>query len=415
MTAKRNRLDLLAEIWRKHSKGSWRDAERALRRAILEGAFFETTLRTLGRSAMFEHRSSFYPVMFLPDYRGPYFDEALRRLVLPRRGPMVAWLSITGVCPSRCEYCYASAGGKEASDLGDAPILAAARGLVDRGVPLINLSGGEPLSRYRRVKAVLAEIARRSEVRLLTSGFGLDQERAAELKSLGLALVAVSLDCDDPETFDRRRGHPQAFSAATSALRAATSAELLTVVNCVVDGKNLRTAEEVRRFLDLVRSIDAEIFVNFVPKFALGRAKGQGFASVEQYLPLSAIIAEVIERDGARASIYRQPLEVFMGCVGAGGKNISVDTRGNIAVCISDTALGNIAQEPFDALYRRYVEATGTLSQGFFCAHAATQHEQTLDGSSTEAALRSFEKAHSPARYQRLLNRFEPALAWLAR
>jgi sulfatase maturation enzyme AslB (radical SAM superfamily) len=159
-----------------------RDVGRVLRRALLQVGFLEVALRVAGRRGIFHARRAFYPLFLLPDFHGPHFDEALRRLLLPGRGPFMVHLAVTGACPCRCKYCYAEAGGTKAPDLGDDRVCDIARRLADARVPLVILGGGEPLSRFERLLSLIEMLSPASEVRLATSGVGLTSLRATKLR-----------------------------------------------------------------------------------------------------------------------------------------------------------------------------------------------------------------------------------------
>lgn len=407
-----SRLALVAQLVAK-ARGAHRGGKPlglVLRRALFEAAFLEAALRTFGPAGMTFGQGRFFPLFLLPDYRGPHFDEALRRLALPGRGPFVAHLSVTGACASRCSYCYASAGGANPPDLGDEQLLEVARVLVRRGVPLVNLSGGEPLARYARVEKLVEILAPSCEVRLATSGVGLTAARAAALRERGLQVVAVSLDSADPDTVNRVRGYRGAFDAAVEALRLASRAGCVTFATSVVGPSGFRTPDEVERLLRLVRAIHPDIAVNFVPMFATGRGADAGVCDPAPWRPVAESIARVIREHGFCASVLRSPVEALMGCVGAGGKQLNIGIRGQVTPCISSAGLGNIVDEPFDAIYERFLGAARRLKRGFFCARGGAGAPS--NGRSLQL-LDQFHRTSPDTFYQRVLDRHERRIAWL--
>ena len=392
-----------------------RSADRSLRRALLHLGFMETALWTFGQSGMFNAGGGFYPLYLLPDFHGPYFDEALLRLLVPGRGPFVVNFGVTGVCPCRCTYCYASAGGANAPEVDEALLLEAARSLARTRVPLVMLGGGEPLTRFERVVKLIDILAPNTEVRLLTSGFGMTLARAKQLREAGLSVVAVSLDSDDRRTVNTRRGHDRAFDEATRALECASQAGLTSFVTCVVDEASFRSAAEVARFLAFVRSIDPEIVVNFMPQFAAGRASG-GFRHPADYAPVARLIAGAIRSGEQRATVFLGPVEYLMGCVGGGRRQLNIDIHGNLTACISAAGFGNLRDEPFDAIYARFVDGDARLKRGFFCASIAEQAgSRTLDPDASNRALSTFHEAHEDTHLQRLIDRAGGLLTWLAK
>jgi len=382
-----------------------------LRRALFEAAFFEISLRTLGPAGWVETGGRFHPLFALPDYRGPHFDEALRRLVLPGRGPWVAHLSVTGACACRCDYCYASAGGPDAPDAGDETVLSAARAIARHGVPLVILTGGEPLARYGRVERLVEILAPSCEVRLATSGVGLTPGRAKALHERGLAAVAVGLDSADAESVNRTRGYRRAFEAATQALRICAAEGLATFATSVVGADTFATPDDAVRLLRLVRSIDPRVGTVFVPRFAAGRARAQGIASPEKWAPLARRVADAVRREGLRAAVLSNPLEALMGCTGGAGKQLHVDIRGRVTPCIAGAGVGSLQDEPFDVLHDRLVASATRLKRGFLCSVHGADGDWAPDAA--VALLRRFARNEPDAGWQRMLAVAGPAAAWM--
>ena len=377
----------------------------------------EAALRTFGPRGMFRVGDAFYPLFLLPDFHGPHFDEALRRLLLPGRGPFVVHLAVTGVCPSRCVYCYASAGGADAPDLGDDRLLDVARAIAREGVPLIVLSGGEPLSRFDRLVKLVDILAPHSEVRIATSGVGLTSARAAQLRDAGLTALAVSLDSDDPTSVNTSRGYRRAFDAATDALRCSAQAGLITLVTTVVDRASFRTPAEVDRFLRFIRDIHPTLLVNFLPRFASGRAVSSGgFCSPAEYAPVAAVIGRTIRDRGYRANVFLEPLELLMGCVGGGRRQLNVDIRGNVTACISGAGFGNVVDESFETLSARFASEGARLKRGFFCATVGDRADDgdVLSADESFRALDDFYATHPDTLFQRVLDTAQRQIAWLA-
>lgn len=390
-----------------------RSFRQRFRRTLLRIGFFEAALRTFGRGGMFSAGQAFYPLFLLPDFHGPHFDEALRRLLLPGRGPFAAHLAVTGACPSRCTYCYAAAGGPDAPDLGDARLFAVARALADRGVPLISLGGGEPLARYERLVRLVEILAGAAEVRVATSGVGLTPARASCLKRAGLTALAVSLDSDDPAKVNASRGYARAFEAAVQALRSSADAGLITLVTSVVDRSGFRSPADVDRFLRFLRELHPSLVVNFLPKFATGRASLDGFSSPEEYAPIARTIARAIQDGGHRATVFLDPLEHLMGCVGAGRRQLNVDARGNVTACISGASFGNLIDEPFEQVYDRFRAGGARLKRGFFCASIQDRAggATVLAPDDSSRAIAEFYSSHPDTVFQRALDAFGAQIA----
>lgn len=139
----------------------------------------------------------------------------------PSPPPLFAEWEITRRCNTSCLHCY-SESGPEVSRAGELSTLEAMGFLAqlsDQRVPMLTLTGGEPLMRED-----WAELARKAGslgmgVNLSTNGAGVTEEVADEIAALRLASVTVSLDSHLPEAHDRIRQWPGLFDLAVGAIR----------------------------------------------------------------------------------------------------------------------------------------------------------------------------------------------------
>lgn len=394
------------EVWRGLRSGA--GLTHSVRRALGDAILLEMTTRNFGTGSILRGRHGLFPHIFMPEYHGPHFAEAVRRAVLPARGPNIVYFSLTGACPCHCDYCFAGAGGEKSPDLGDEAVLEVAKAVAKEKVPLVNVSGGEPLSRYRRLVKAVGELSKGSEVRMFTTGIGLTSERLEELQAAGLKGVFVSLDGEDPVAFDKVRGKEGAFDAAVAALRLAASRDALTFVNSVVNKSAFPEARDVERFLSFVEGIDARIVVNFIPQLATGRgADADSFATPAECEEVAERIVATARRMGRPIAMLFGRVDEFMGCVGAGGKLMNIDIAGNVTVCISRAAIGNVLEEPFAEIYRRFRERCARLKVGFFCCQVGEAGDGEVLGEAESArALAEFYGEKPDAVWQRILDRY---------
>ncbi len=354
---------------------------------------------------------------FLPDYHGEHFHAALRRLLVTGSGPFVVHLSTTARCPWSCQYCFASAGGPDAVDPGDTDLDRVAAGLAERRVPMVILSGGEPLARFARVVRLAGILSRGCEVRLVTSGAGLTAERATALRDAGVRVVAVSLDSDDAMRVDAMRGRG-ASEVAHAAITASVNAGLFTLVTSVVGRATFTDEAAVDRFLRGIAARHPKAVVNFVPAFATGRGAREGFGSPAAFAPTGAMVARAVRAGGHRAGVfYAPPMDALVGCVGAAHRQLVLDARGELFACVSRASHGNVHREGLDVVWRRMLAAPSRYAQGYFCADVADRDldGDALDPTATRAALEGFFARTPDALLQRVLDVAGPVLARVSR
>lgn len=134
------------------------------------------------------------------------------------QGPVIVWNS-TKACNLTCRHCYASAGADPAADeLSTEEGFELIDQLEELNVPVLLLSGGEPLMRpdvfdligYARKKGI--------RVTLSTNGTLIDKKVARKIKDLGVSYVGISLDGLE-RTNDRFRGQVGAYKSALTGIR----------------------------------------------------------------------------------------------------------------------------------------------------------------------------------------------------
>jgi MoaA/NifB/PqqE/SkfB family radical SAM enzyme len=217
-------------------------------------------------------------------------DKQLRRL------PLVT-LYLTERCNSRCVTCDYWRSGH--GDLDLASVKQLLPSLVELQTQVVLISGGEPL--INPEWAEIAELLRRSGLRLwlLTSGLSLEKHarRAAQL----FDAITVSLDGTDAQTYAAIRGL-NAFENVCAGVRAAAQAGAPLGVRVTVQRANY---QQLAQFVPLARELGAQqlsfVAVDVASQHAFGRA-GHAAAEVALQpddLPILAQILDRMEREQA--------------------------------------------------------------------------------------------------------------------
>ena len=143
-------------------------------------------------------------------------EPAAPRAALP--GPVVIW-NLIRRCNLTCKHCYSISTDVDfAGELSGAEVNAVMDDLKAFRVPVLILSGGEPL-----LRADIFEIAARAKAMgfytgLSTNGTLIDAPMAKRIAATGFDYVGISLD-GLRETHDRFRRKAGAFDASLAALR----------------------------------------------------------------------------------------------------------------------------------------------------------------------------------------------------
>ena len=137
--------------------------------------------------------------------------------------PYALLAELTYRCPLHCPYCSNPTRARSDGELTTDEWRRVLRETTELGVLQVGFSGGEPL--VRRDLAELVHSARETKLytNLITSGVGLDESRADELRAAGLDSVQLSFQADDVDLADEIAGvrAHQLKLAAASYIRAA--------------------------------------------------------------------------------------------------------------------------------------------------------------------------------------------------
>ncbi|MBI4504806.1 MAG: radical SAM protein [Chloroflexi bacterium] len=132
--------------------------------------------------------------------------------------PVVVWTA-TRRCNLHCIHCYAdSANRRYPGELTTAEAEALLDDLADFGVPVLLLSGGEPLLRHDLFAQVEHAHRRGIHTTLSTNGTLITPDVARRIRDTGFGYVGISLDGIGTAN-DRFRGHKGAFEAALAGIR----------------------------------------------------------------------------------------------------------------------------------------------------------------------------------------------------
>jgi radical SAM protein with 4Fe4S-binding SPASM domain len=172
--------------------------------------------------------------------------------------PVVFW-NVTRRCNLSCRHCYLDAGPNKAGD--DELTTQEALGLIDDlselGIPLLIVSGGEPLARDDIWE--LLPYARKKGISLALSSNGtlITPEIAGRLKESGVGYVGISLDGADRGTHEYLRNVPGCFDAALAGLSYCRDSGIKTGVRFTATRENLGSVE---RMIGLSREIGTDRF-----------------------------------------------------------------------------------------------------------------------------------------------------------
>ena len=307
------------------------------------------------------------------------YPAAARRGAGGPLGPVVIW-NLIRRCNLTCKHCYAfSADHDYPGELSLAQVFAVMDDLKSFKVPVLILSGGEPL-----LRPDIFEIAERAKamkfyVGLSTNGTLIDQPLAERIHAAGFDYVGISLDGIGP-THDKFRRLQGAFDLSLAAVRRLQ--KLGTKVGLRFTMTELN-AHDLPALLQLMRAEDVDKFyfshLNYAGRGNVHRGKDVRHAATRQALDLLLDTAWADAQSGSRREyvtgnndadgIYllhwvRQRLprwteDVRRRLVAWGGNSSGVNVANidNIGDAHPDTmwwhhTLGNVKARPFSQIWQ---------------------------------------------------------------
>ncbi len=263
---------------------------------------------------------------------------------------------ITNRCPLSCRHCYEWDNIAHSDTLGLDQLKYILEVFKTHGLRHIQFSGGEPLARFNDLTVLIREASPTMDCWLLTSGFGLTEEKAVILKQAGLTGANISLDHWDAPMHNAFRNNEKSFSMVEEAVGHCLRAGLLVSLSLCAT-REFVTEENLEKYASLARDLGVQ-FIRILEPRATGK-----FAGTKVTLDKSQV--ELLSRFSIRMNnhpVYRDyPIVAFfgyhqrlLGCFGAGNRYAYADPNGDMHACpFCRGTMGNILEEPFSDILDR--------------------------------------------------------------
>ena len=281
-------------------------------------------------------------------------------MIAPR--PYALLAELTYRCPLHCPYCSNPTRARSDGDLTTDEWRRVLREATGLGVLQVGFSGGEPL--VRRDLAELVHGARQAKLytNLITSGVGLDESRASELREAGLDSVQLSFQSDDADLADEiagARAHQRKLAAASFIRAAGISLSL----NFVIHRRNI---DRLPQMIGLAEALGAE-------RVELANVQFYGWAFLNRaaLLPTHEQVARAREVASAAKARLAGKIDIFYvlpdyyetrpkPCLnGWGQRYLTVNPIGDVLPCstassaIPDLRFENVRARSLDWIWRR--------------------------------------------------------------
>ena len=320
--------------------------------------------------------------------------------------------NITNRCNLLCSHCYMSADGRTKSDqLTDDQAYEMIDRMHEAGVPVVFLSGGEPMMRpnfWEILKRINAAGVRPT---VSTNCTYITPESAKRLADNGVRFIATSLY--GPEEFhDQMVAVPGTHAKVIAAIRELRKVGVKVVIKVAL---NKDTYPYVYDIIDQAKEMDCSM-VYICDLITSGRSEGEEDSRIsnQQWREFcDFVIDEVADPDnhfeydiGAIPSVIPyiargltergldvskglERLKIFSACpVGQG--HMTINSEGGIMPCqfAQDWTLGNIYEIGFAEATRRLAEVDAAVPEGM-CAPDACDYSRICRGCRVKAWQRT--------------------------
>jgi radical SAM protein with 4Fe4S-binding SPASM domain len=178
------------------------------------------------------------------------------------RKPVVVW-NVGRRCNLHCVHCYSDSENRAYDgELGTAEGKALIDDLADYGIPVLLLSGGEPLIRPDLFELIAHARTRGVRLTLSTNGTLITPEVAERLRAHEVSYVGISLD-GIGATNDMFRGHKGAFDKTMAGFRNCKAVGQRVGLRMTLTRRNARDLDRIFDFIE-AEEIDRACFYHLV-------------------------------------------------------------------------------------------------------------------------------------------------------
>ncbi|WKB55937.1 heme d1 biosynthesis radical SAM protein NirJ [Eleftheria terrae] len=319
---------------------------------------------------------------------GHYPTTARRSEGHPAAGPVVIW-NLIRRCNLTCKHCYSiSADHEYAGELSTQEVFTVMDDLKAFRVPVLILSGGEPLLRPDLFEIAARAKAMRFYVGLSTNGTLIDAAMADRIAAQGFDYVGISLD-GIGATHDRFRRLDGAFDRSLAALRLLHARGVKVGLRYTMTAMN---AHDLAPLLQLMQdeAVDKFYFshLNYAGRGNIHRARDAQFAATRAALDLlyqtawdaalsgsgQDFVTGNNDADGAyllqwvqqRLPRWATPLRERLVARGGNASGVNVANIDNLGIVHPDTMwwhhpLGSVRERPFSEIW---LDTRDPLMQG---------------------------------------------------
>jgi len=246
----------------------------------------------------------------------------------------IIW-GITNRCSLNCTHCYDWDNIDNKDHLSLEQLKLILKKIEEQGIRHVQLSGGEPLVRFDDMISILNEASERIDFWLLTSGFGLTDNKARALKKAGLIGANISLDHWDEGKHNQFRNNDKSYEWVMKAAENCRKAGILVSLSLCAT-REFTTEENLQKYGELAKDMGAH-FIRILEARQVGRFSDKRVRLGKEQIEL---INNFTIQMNNNQEFREFPIVVFfgyhqrkLGCMGAGNRYLYIDANGDFHAC----------------------------------------------------------------------------------
>ncbi|MBC7947328.1 MAG: radical SAM protein [Chitinophagaceae bacterium] len=243
--------------------------------------------------------------------------------------------AITKKCGFQCEHCCEWLNLNKPETLSRENLLSIVNRFHQLGIAQVQLSGGEPLNRYKDILFLLDNAPKGVDFWIYTTGHSLNAQKARQLKRRGLTGITISLDHHQEAAHNTFRGVDDAYQKAMAATAYARNAGLATCFSLCAT-RAFISEENLKQYMELARRMGVS-FVQVLEPKAVGHYAGMDVGITIAHQQMIEGFYQKYNYDPAYsdypAIAYHGYTTREFGCTGSGADYVYADTDGDIHNC----------------------------------------------------------------------------------
>lgn len=296
----------------------------------------------------------FYISSFFPSFPGGAWDRMVDGVSkisnYNKRVPIQADIVVTGKCHCKCWHCFRSKYNKE--DLSLNKIKEVMVSLDSMGTSVIGITGGEPMLR-EDILEIIKSIPKSIEGHLYTTGYGIDEEFASNLKRTNITRCIISLDHFNEEIVCKLRNNQNAYKDVIKAIKSLKQNNIYTAVTVCIN-ENLSATDELEKYFQFVSNLGVDE-IRIVMQIPQGKLENKNVGKIyaDNIETVKSFKKKYNMQEGCPTIVNFCEIESsnYFGC-NAGANYIAINNDGAVSPCVAvPLSFGNIYKDKLEDIY----------------------------------------------------------------